>query len=78
MNKVELSKQLQSMGISPNKYSLEGSVATWDTIVLVENYNIWNVLYINVLYIDERGNQNELASFKTENDACKFIYNEFK
>ena len=53
MNKVELSKQLQSMGISPNKYSLEGSVATWDTIVLVENYNIWNVLYI-----DERGNQN--------------------
>ncbi|MBF1458675.1 MULTISPECIES: hypothetical protein [Prevotella] len=73
MNKVELSKQLQSMGISPNKYSLEGSVATWDTIVLVENYNIWKVLYI-----DERGNQNELASFKTENDACKFIYNEFK
>ena len=38
MNKVELSKQLQSMGISPNKYSLEGSVATWDTIVLVKNY----------------------------------------
>ena len=73
MNKVELSKQLQSMGISPNKYSLEGSVATWDTIVLVKNYNIWKVLYI-----DERGNQNELASFKTENDACKFIYNEFK
>jgi|GEM_PF-223823 len=64
MNKVELSKQLQSMGISPNKYSLEGSVATWDTIVLVENYNIWKVLYI-----DERGNQNELASFKTENDG---------
>ena len=59
MNKVELSKQLQSMGISPNKYSLEGSVATWDTIVLVKNYNIWKVLYI-----DERGNQNELASFK--------------
>ena len=73
MNKVELSKQLHSMGISPNKYSLEGSVATWDTIVLVENYNIWKVLYI-----DEHGNQNELASFKTENEACKFIYNEFK
>ena len=64
MNKVELSKQLLFMGISPNKYSLEGSV---------KNYNIWKVLYI-----DERGNQNELASFKTENDACKFIYNEFK
>lgn len=45
MNKVELSKQLQFMGISPNKYSLEGSVATWDTIVLVKNYNIWKVLY---------------------------------
>ncbi len=61
MNKVELSKQLQSMGISPNKYSLEGSVATWDTIVLVKNYNIWKVLYI-----DERGNQNELARMIVE------------
>lgn len=73
MNKKELAKQLLSMGISPHEYSLEGSIATWDTIVLVEDYSMWKVLYI-----DEHGNQNELVSFKTEDDACKFIYNEFR
>ena len=41
MNKKELAKQLLSMGISPHEYSLEGSIATWDTIVLVEDYSMW-------------------------------------
>lgn len=71
MNKKELAKQLLSMGISPHEYSLEGSIATWDTIVLVEDYSMWKVLYI-----DEHGNQMNLRPLKQRTmRASLFIMN---
>ena len=51
MNIIELKAKLNELGVEPNEYSLEGSVANWNTIVLYKNYSIWEVFYI-----DERGN----------------------
>lgn len=73
MNIIELKAKLNELGVEPNEYSLEGSVANWNTIVLYKNYNIWEVFYI-----DERGNRDDKNTFQSENEACEYIYEEFK
>lgn len=72
MNKIELKKLLDFLGINPKEYSLEGELNT-DTIVLYQNYRKWEVFYL-----DERGGRNNEKNFNSENDACLYIYNEFK
>jgi hypothetical protein len=73
MNKDELKKELDRLNVSQDKYSLEGSIANWYTIALVQDYKRWKVIYV-----DERGHQEELKAFEKEDDACLYIYNEFK
>ena len=73
MNEDELKKELDRLNVSQDKYSLEGSIANWDTIALVQDYKRWKVIYV-----DERGHQEELKAFEKEDDACLYIYNEFK
>ncbi|WP_373810615.1 hypothetical protein [Porphyromonas macacae] len=73
MNREELKKELNRLKVKQSEYSLDGSMANWDTIVLVQEYKRWRVIYV-----DERGHQEELKSFKKEDEACMYIYNEFK
>ena len=73
MNIIELKAKLNELGVEPNEYSLEGSVANWNTIVLYKNYSIWEVFYV-----DERGNRDDKHTFHSENEACEYIYEEFK
>jgi len=73
MNKIELKEKLNKMGVIPSEYSLEGSIADWDKIVLYQNYAKWEVFYL-----DERGNRDSLEIFDNEADACQQIYNEFR
>ena len=40
---------------------------------LYKNYSIWEVFYI-----DERGNRDDKHTFHSENEACEYIYEEFK
>ena len=46
MNKDELKKELDRLNVSQDKYSLEGSIANWDTIALVQDYKRWKVIYV--------------------------------
>lgn len=73
MNIIELKAKLDELGVGSNEYSLDGSVSNWDTIVLYKNYSKWEVFYI-----DERGNRDDKHIFYSENDACTYIYEEFK
>ena len=47
MNKDELTKELDRLNVSQDKYSLEGSIANWNTIVLVQDYKRWKVIYVD-------------------------------
>ena len=47
MNKDELKKELDRLNVSQDKYSLEGSIANWNTIVLVQDYKRWKVIYVD-------------------------------
>ena len=40
MNIIELKAKLNELGVEPNEYSLEGSVANWNTIVLLSLIHI--------------------------------------
>jgi len=73
MNRQELERALNDLKVSPDEYSLEGSLSRWDVVVLSRTYAGWSVIYM-----DERGNQERLASFATEDEACIYIYAEFK
>ncbi len=72
MNKLELKEKLNELGIDENQYSLEGELLT-DRIVLYHSYHEWRVFYF-----DERGNEDQKVIFNSEEDACKYIYKEFK
>ena len=64
MNREELKKELNRLKVKQSECSLDGSMANWDTIVLVQEYKRWRVIYV-----DERGHQEELKSFKKEDEA---------
>jgi hypothetical protein len=68
MDIVELKKELNKIGVNPNRYSLNGSL-DWDKIILYKNYSKWEVFYL-----DERGERNDEKIFNSEEDACLFIY----
>jgi len=72
MNKAELIRALDQLNVPLTHYSLEGDLLP-GRIVLYNSYNDWITFYL-----DERGNRNEEQTFKSENDACKNIYNIFK
>lgn len=72
MNKDELKKELDKLGINSNEYSLNGDIDS-DKIVLYQNYDKWEVFYF-----DERGGRNDEKVFCHEEDACSYIYELFK
>lgn len=45
MNIIELKAKLNELGVEPNEYSLEGSVANWNTIVLYKIIAYGKFLY---------------------------------
>jgi predicted secreted Zn-dependent protease len=70
MKKNELEKKLINLAINPSCYNLNGSIANGGT-VLFENYDKWQVINIG-----DKGEQ-EVIEFKTESDACDYIYKVF-
>lgn len=72
MNIEALEIELQRLGIKDSYYSLSGELKS-DSIILYHNYNIWEVFYL-----DERGGRHPMGIFNKEEDACMFIYKEFK
>lgn len=71
MKKEELKIELEKLGINPSMYDLEGSICNTGT-VLFENHKKWEVIHIG-----DKGNQEIVETFNNEEDACKFILNEF-
>lgn len=72
MDRTELKKELDLLGVGEARYSLYDELKS-DCIILFHNYYKWEVFYL-----DERGGRNEEKSFKTENEACLYIYGLFK
>lgn len=72
MNKDDLKKELDKLGINSNEYSLSGDIDS-DKIVLFQNYDKWEVFYF-----DERGGRNDEKVFYCEEAACSYIYELFK
>lgn len=72
MNKNKLKQELDKLGIDENYYSLEGELIP-DRTVLYQSYHEWQVFYF-----DERGNKDQIKVFNSEEDACKYIYEQLK
>lgn len=72
MDKIELKKKLDLLGVSSHEYSLNGEFVA-DNIILNNSYHKWEVFYL-----DERGGRNDEKVFDSENEACEQIYKLFK
>jgi hypothetical protein len=71
MNRIELKLNLDQLNVAPERYSLYGELNP-DAIILFQNYDQWQVFYF-----DERGGRNNERIFKSETEACSYIYNLF-
>ena len=71
MNKNELQKKLDILGVDSCQYSLDGGLNR-DCLILYHSYHDWNVFYF-----DERGGRNNERTFHSESDACEYIFNLF-
>ncbi len=71
MNREELKYELIKLNVNKSYYSLDGELNP-DSIVLYENYKIWEVFYF-----DEKGDRNDCKFFTSEDLACEYIYNLF-
>ena len=72
MNKEKLVSKLTSMGIENWEYSFN-DITNWDCMVLYESGNEFQVIYV-----DDKGQQEINAVFTTESDACDYILQLFK
>ncbi len=72
MNREQLIIKLNEIKVKATQYSLYGDLLP-DRIVLYNSYNDWVVFYL-----DERGNRRDQITFSSENEACNYIYEEFK
>lgn len=72
MNRLELKVKLDLLGVNPRLYSLNGELNP-DAVVLYDNRQCWEVFYY-----DERGGRNNIHFFPNENEACEYIFQEFK
>ena len=71
MNKTELKKVLDELGINPMYYSLDGELKE-SSLVLFNYYGNWRTYYL------ERGQEVCKQIFLTEEDACNYMYEELK
>ena len=72
MDKIELKKKLDLLGVNSHEYSLDGELVA-DNIILYNSYHKWEVFYL-----DERGGRNDEKVFDSENEACEHIYRLFE
>ena len=71
MNRKELKTKLDEIGIPTSWYSLYGE-RILDTLVLEWGFK-WRIFVFG-----ERGQETEIASFDTEDEACEYFYQEMK
>jgi hypothetical protein len=69
MNRFQLKEELDKLQIPQYAYSLYGGVEINKTIL--EEGGKWRIYTI-----DERGNDDEIGLFGTEEEACDFFYGE--
>ncbi len=72
MTREELNNELKRLGIPSGYYSLYGSL-TSDSLIIHHSYHEWQVFYL-----DERGGRKELKTFRTECEACEYLYERLK
>ena len=72
MDKEKLVSKLASMGIENWEYSFN-DITNWDCMVLYESGNEFQVIYV-----DDKGQQEIKAVFTAESDACDYILQLFK
>jgi hypothetical protein len=72
MKREELKQELDKLSIPESYYSLYDSLEP-DRIILYHSYHEWQVFYL-----DERGGRNEYRVFYSEEEACNYIYEQFK
>jgi len=68
MNRRELKKIFDDLGIPESRYSLWDELKT-DSIIIYHNYSKWEVFYL-----DERGRRNYLKICSSEDEACRLVY----
>jgi len=67
MNKIELKRELNELGIKPEDYSLDGTLKPMATILEFSNSKWYTFDY------DERGRIQDKEVFNTEDQACRHI-----
>ncbi|MBX3289415.1 MAG: hypothetical protein KF855_08725 [Acidobacteria bacterium] len=72
MNRQELRKKLDELGVDRAHYSLDGDRSVVG-IVLYDSYGTWTIFDV-----DERGNSNGETTFTSEEEACHYIYKIFE
>ncbi len=70
MNREILKKILEQNGISPELYNLNGVGRTDERFCIDWTDNQWHVFF------SERGKRTTDEVFKTEEEACIFLYNQ--
>ena len=71
MKRGELKKALRKMGVLPYEYNLNGKGRKDERLCMEFVNDEWHVYYI------ERGVKTTDESFASEEEACRFIYEEF-
>lgn len=72
MNRTDLERELDLLGVNTYRYSLYGELNP-DTMILYQNYNKWEVFYL-----DERGGRETKGVFDSEAEACDYLINYFR
>ena len=72
MNKQQLKKNLDQLGIRETSYSLEGDLIP-GRMIIFNSYNEWQVFLF-----DERGNRDQERVFSSESDACYYLFKRLK
>lgn len=67
MTKENLNKRLQKLGIPSSYFSLDGGLEE-GAFVLHDNRQNFEI------FLFERGNRFELKTFRTEGEACEYLY----
>ncbi len=71
MNIKELKMILERKNYNPYPYSLEG-INPYECYCLEKTYNIFHVFY------NERGKRVGEKTFKSEDEACRYLYEKLK
>ena len=68
MNKFELQKNIEEVGIQKNSYSLDGGLQGEEYVLSDNGYGIWSVNY------SEKGERIGEKNFFSESEACYYLF----